>query len=530
MISIAPYNTDYPGDNIDLFLNNNTASINVAYTEGDTYINGNFYTKIIEALPEALGGDTELNIGITEGTTLINIGRLVPIPINVNNVPLSLKNVGATDSETLVSGETLVTGFPATFSTKGIKAGIGISFTSNDTDITITNTSTADGVTLTSDGGTSLVSDGTGSALSVYGLSAGTGITLGAVSGGAIPISSALTLADSGLVTNHQTLLNSTTSPNFTTKGLNLASGTGVSNGLTITSNSTDITLGLPTTSDITLNSLTTGSNRAMGLILVTGTTVTGSILPTNGSLYTLGGGLLSYASSSINNMYTNHIDIKNTEFSTVVTSAALDTNQTLVLPAIQGINKSVLTNDGSGNTSWVLPVVVSVPNQEYGLISSGDATTTQQICTRYYQVYANYPGTISNISVYVANMGSSSIIRVGIYRGLIDTSLPSAVLVAQSNSVSVTTEFRQNINVATNIIPEQNLTFTQGAAYIIAISISAPLDEQTCQFVSNTGNTINNYSYISNADLVVSGFGTNPSGLLIINNSAKPVMSINYS
>ena len=230
--------------------------------------------------------------------------------------------------------------------------------------------------------------------------------------------------------------------------------------------------------------------------------------------------------------MNTDMVVVKNTVsgFSTIITSAA-SAAQPLVLPAIQGINKSVLTNDGSGNTSWILPDVDSVPNQEYGLISSGDATTTQLICTRYYQVYANYPGTISNISVYVANIGTTSSIRVGIYRGLIDISLPSAVLVAQSNSVSITSEFRQNINVATNIIFGQNLTFTQGAAYIIAISITAPLDEQTCQFVSNTGNTINNYSYISNADLVVSGFGTNPSGALITpNNSAKPVMSINYS
>ena len=521
MTSRAPYNTDYPGDNLDLFLDNNTASINVAYTEGDTYINGNFYTKIIEALPEALGGDTELNIGKTEDTTRINLGRLVPIPINVNNVPLSLKNVGTIGSETLVSGETLITGFPATFSTKGIKAGTGISFTASGTDITITNTSTAGGVTLTSDGGTSLVSDGTGPALAIYGLSAGTGITLGAVSGGAIPISSAVTLADSGLVTNHQTLLNSTTIPNFTTKGLNLASGTGVSNGLTITSNSTDITLGLPTTADVTLNSLTTGSSGNMGLTLTTGTTITGNVVPTVTSTNTIGTNLKTYLSSNINTMNTDMVVVKNTVsgFSTIITSAA-SAAQPLVLPAIQGINKSVLTNDGSGNTSWILPDVDSVPNQEYGLISSGDATTTQLICTRYYQVYANYPGTISNISVYVANIGTTSSIRVGIYRGLIDISLPSAVLVAQSNSVSITSEFRQNINVATNIIFGQNLTFTQGAAYIIAISITAPLDEQTCQFVSNTGNTINNYSYISNADLVVSGFGTNPSGALITPNN----------
>ena len=39
---LDPYNTDYPGDNLDLFLNNNKASINVAYSPGDTYINGNF--------------------------------------------------------------------------------------------------------------------------------------------------------------------------------------------------------------------------------------------------------------------------------------------------------------------------------------------------------------------------------------------------------------------------------------------------------------------------------------------------------
>ena len=62
---------------------------------------------------------------------------------------------------------------------RGLSAGVGVSVTQNATDVTITNTSPASSVALTSAGGTvTQVVDGTGPAISIKGLSAGTNVTL----------------------------------------------------------------------------------------------------------------------------------------------------------------------------------------------------------------------------------------------------------------------------------------------------------------------------------------------------------------
>jgi hypothetical protein len=97
-------------------------------------------------------------------------------------------------------------------------------------------------VTLASAGGSqSLVADGTGPTLSILGLSAGTGISLGA-SGGALTITnaspaSAVMLSSPSTTPSNQTLVNDGVGPAIATKAL--LPGTGISLG----SNSTDITI-----------------------------------------------------------------------------------------------------------------------------------------------------------------------------------------------------------------------------------------------------------------------------------------------
>lgn len=519
MTSITPYDTEYPSDNLSLFLNNNTNNINVA-NSGDTYIIGNFYTPIIEAVPISQSGTTVLNIGTTSNTTQINLGSLLNnIPITVNNAPLSLKNVGTAGSETLVSGETLVTGYPQTFSTKGIKAGTGISFATNATDITITNTSSGDSVSLASAGGDeTLVNDGIGPALVIKGLTAGVGVSL-AGSGDSVTIASSVTLANSGVASGFISLLDSTTSPNFTTKGINL----GVSNGLTLTATTTDITLGLPTTADVILNSLTTGSSGNMGITLATGTTVTGNVIPTVTATNTLGTSLKTYLSSNIDTMNTTTVVVKNAgnAFATTVTSATL-ADQPLVLPSVQGVAGAVLTNNGSGTTSWVVPSDSS-PNQDYGGISSGSATTSSRVCTRYYQIYSNYSGTISDILLYISAYTAPAKLRVGIYRGTINLTTPSATLVAQSAIYTIPNIFSNNIPVVAEI--GQNLTFAKNDPYIVAVSV----DKTGTTFVSTTGNSINQYSYINSTDSTT-GFALIPLVPSGAANTAKIIMNIKYA
>jgi hypothetical protein len=78
------------------------------------------------------------------------------------------------------TGNTLVkTGTPSAYVTKDLKAGTGISLTVGADDITVVNTDLGSAVTLTSAGGTeTLVNDGTGPALAIKGITAGTGISL----------------------------------------------------------------------------------------------------------------------------------------------------------------------------------------------------------------------------------------------------------------------------------------------------------------------------------------------------------------
>ena len=89
-------------------------------------------------------------------------------------VSVTLTDAGTGTHQSLVNDGT----GPA-LAVKGLKAGTGISVSSTSTDITITNTDLGSSVALTSAGGTeTLVNDGTGPSLATKGITAGTGISL----------------------------------------------------------------------------------------------------------------------------------------------------------------------------------------------------------------------------------------------------------------------------------------------------------------------------------------------------------------
>ena len=116
----------------------------------------------------------------------------------------------------------------------GLSAGTGVSLSSSATAVTITNSSPASSVTLGSAGGTSLVNDGTGPTLSVKGLTAGTNISF-SDSGTSITINassgSTTTLSSSG----GTSLVSDGTGPALSIRGLSEGDGTSLVN------NGTDI-------------------------------------------------------------------------------------------------------------------------------------------------------------------------------------------------------------------------------------------------------------------------------------------------
>jgi hypothetical protein len=108
--------------------------------------------------------------------------------------------------------------------------------------IRIEASSPASSVTLSSAGGVeTLVNDGTGPTLAVKGLTASTGISLTSTAT-AITLTnndpgSAVTLTDAGVASGHQNLVNDGTGPALAVKGL--VAGTGI----TLSSTGTDITI-----------------------------------------------------------------------------------------------------------------------------------------------------------------------------------------------------------------------------------------------------------------------------------------------
>ena len=185
---------------------------------------------------------------------------------------VTLTSAGGT--ETLVSG-----GVGPALQTKGLTAGDGISLSSDAVSITITNSSPATSVTLTSAGGTeTLVVDGSGPSLSNKGLTAGDAITLtGGVNDVTITNSSpatSVTLASAG---GTETLVVDGSGPSLSNKGLTAGFN------ITLTGGVNDVTISTSGASQqyVVQDLQTTGVNGGASVALVwtsrTLNTLTGS-------------------------------------------------------------------------------------------------------------------------------------------------------------------------------------------------------------------------------------------------------------
>lgn len=196
-------------------------------------------------------GDSLVNSGT--GPNLLTKGLVAGTSINLSSTgtDITITNSSPASGLTLSSagGTSLVnTGTGPGFVTKGLTTGTGISFTANVNDIVITNTSPGSSVSLANAGSISLVNSGVGPSLATKGLVAGTGISLSNTSTD-VTITNTIpntTLANAGVIGGNQTLVSGGTGPSLSTKGLVAGSGINLSaTGTDITISSTGSTSNL---------------------------------------------------------------------------------------------------------------------------------------------------------------------------------------------------------------------------------------------------------------------------------------------
>jgi hypothetical protein len=297
----TPYNGDFPEENIDLNLLYIDNAIDVATNPNNVIINNGLYTNTIDSK-----GSVPMTIGGTNASS-ITIGKL---GITTTVVGL-LSGSSVTLSSMTSGGESLLapTSANPNFRTKGLKAGTGTTFGVTDTDITING-------------------------------------------------SLAITLASTGAGTS---LLNSTTSPDFSTKSLNVGG-----NGLTISNTTTDITISLPTTATPTITELTVNSNinisgivnalNSSGVALRVDGTINGNLYPST-ALLAVGSSVTPWLSADITTVLSTTNLIRNgATNTTLLTTAASSTGVVMKLPPVIGTAGQVLSTDGAGNCSWATP------------------------------------------------------------------------------------------------------------------------------------------------------------------------------
>ena len=174
-------------------------------------------------------------------------------------------------------------------------------------------------------------------------------------------------------------------------------------------------------------------------------------------------------------------------------------------LLTIKGLTAGSNLSIVSGVNSLTLNTLT--PTQEYGSLAYANTTTTDFIGNRYYQLYSNYAGTISDIVLYSVRFGVLSQIRVGIYRGTLSTN--DAVLVGSSSIINVNTVGILDIPILQ--IGAQNLSFAKNEPFIISIAISGA--EPSSIFLASLSNSLSTYSYLSIPN-TVSGFPSIPQSL----------------
>lgn len=275
---------------------------------------------------------------------------------------------------------------------KGLTPGTGMSLSSNSSAVTISNTSPATSVTLTSSGGSdTLVNTGIGPALSIKGLTAGTGVGLSS-GPGSVTISNndpTLSLSSSG---GSQTLVSNGIGPAFIVKGLTPGAGMGLSS----------------TSSAITINNTSPASSASLSSTGVSQTLVNSGTPP--GFLIkglTAGSGILLSPTST-------DLTITNTSSAAAVTLANAGTTSlvnTGVGPALA--MKGLVAGTGIGLVSSATNVTITATNATVTLSSAGGSNslvnngTGPSLAVKGLTAGSNISMTASSTDITIADTGA---------------------------------------------------------------------------------------------------------------------------
>jgi hypothetical protein len=267
-ISIGIGLTLTPGANDVTIANSSPASSITFVSSGGTF-----------SIANDIVGPTFSARGLTAGTG---------IGITSDAAALTITNASPASSITFVSsGGTFsiandIVG--PTFSSRGLTAGTGIGITSDAAALTITNSSPASSISLTSAGGTQTLLKSAVNPFTTRGLTAGAGVTL---TGGLNDIiiansspASSVTFVSSG---GTFSIANDIVGPTFSSRGLTAGTGIGITSdaaALTITNSSpaSSISLAYPGVDNSMIVSGTAPNLTTKGLIAGTGITLTPGI------------------------------------------------------------------------------------------------------------------------------------------------------------------------------------------------------------------------------------------------------------
>ena len=239
----------------------------------------------------------------------------------------------------------------------GLSPGTGIGLTSSDTAVTITNTSPATAVGLSSQGGTSLVSESTGPNLSILGLSPGTGIGLTS-SDTAVTITNTSPATAVGLSSQGGTsLVSESTGPNLSILGLSPGTGIGL------------------TSSDTAVTITNTSPATAVGLSSQGGTSLVSSGIGPNLSILGLGAGDgITLDASDIELVVTNSSPVSSLQLTNVgEVSLVPEGGGTGASPTLMGLTAGsniALSTDNMTN------VTISVPDSSFQPPNTQEALT----------------------------------------------------------------------------------------------------------------------------------------------------------
>lgn len=158
----------------------NVSTQKLVYSDpaGEWQAAGNATTTTVTVDDESVDLPNSRQLVASSSLTLVDNGPGSTLQLVTANAATTLTSAGGTETLVIAGSGT------AALSTKGLTAGAGIALSADTAAITITNTSPASGVSLTSAGGAqSLVVGVSGTALSVKGLNAGNSVTLTPSSG-----------------------------------------------------------------------------------------------------------------------------------------------------------------------------------------------------------------------------------------------------------------------------------------------------------------------------------------------------------